>query len=395
LRPVQPAGEAQIVIIGAGAAGLAAAREVRVGSGLLIEASRTVGGRISTASPSLGGYERGAFSAFPAGWVSRDDSQPLADERPIGLLEGGTLVLGVDPIACIERSGLCRGRMDDLRRWARDGAVPVSLPRSVASILSAFHHVIHPGPFSRYVPERRYDALHRFVWRFRRKGNLAMARALRRESRIPLRFGARVVRVDNRSDPVIVSFQTGDRLQEIRCHTAIVAVPGDQVINLVTSLTAPARRFLRRLRYGGFTAVTMLVNAPPPFSYAVSVDFRGGSFHARQALHRGQSLVTTYFADAASRAMVTWADQRIVRRASALWQKVGLRKLLGPPHVVDVARWPSAGPVISAPPYDAPVPVRAGPGVILAGDYTWDSFPYGMAAALSSGQRAARLATPQ
>ncbi len=62
----------------------------------------------------------------------------------------------------------------------------------------------------------------------------------------------------------------------------------------------------------------------------------------------------------------------------------------------DIYRWPAIGPIISEGAYGtfSNACLRPADRIVLAGDYTWwtnQQMPYGMHAAIQSGQRAAEI----
>jgi monoamine oxidase len=153
LGAVSAPGETDVVIIGAGAAGIAAARRIAAGGRrfALIEAADRVGGRCITDTKTFGvPYDRGAH------WIHMPDINPLAKLAPKGLdiyaAPGGQRVR-------IGRRFAREGEMEDFlanlvksnraiaeaARGKTDGSCAQALPKDLGDWRPAIEYVL--GPF--------------------------------------------------------------------------------------------------------------------------------------------------------------------------------------------------------------------------------------------------------
>lgn len=384
---------ATVVIVGGGVAGLAAAHALRGHHPILLEAAERLGGRVCTRRWGKRPYEAGAFSAIPDSVIPNGVTlgEARLDPRPIGILWRGELTIGETPLACL-RPHVLPADYRWLQRNAAAQRVPYTVPPRLAPALEAFHHVIHAGPYGEYSPERRADALRRFRWAIRPGGNAAFVGRLARARGVRAVTGARVRSVKREGHRLLVEYAADRRTQRVACDVAVVAVPAPLVHGLVPDISARCARFIERVRHGRWLAVTIAVGAVrAPVSYLAVTDSPIGSIHLRfSARCTRELLATIYFHDASAKVMQSWSDRRVARHALALWRTHGLDRLLGKAtNVVDVTHWPFGAPVVSSRMSRFAAPVWAMRGVALAGDYCWSEFPYGVAAAVRSAERAA------
>ena len=379
-----------VIIVGAGLAGLSAAHALRDKAVLVLEREEQPGGRVLSRAAHGVHYDLGAVFAFdPAG-------SPLPLEMPPALRESERIGLCLDGVthwagsvsACVGQLGLDASEREALAEFADGRRDAASLPARLAQALGAFFRVIHPGTLTEALPERQRDALIRFSTAHHAAGNGTLVDALAEPLGTRLRLGAEVLGIEEKYGSVEVRVRAGERVEVLAARAVICATPGPAAARLVTSMTNDrCRVFLENLRWGGGTVVAVgLRDADlPDFSYLVTPGRRFDTV----LLHRGRNgepdvLYAYYVGNPPPSPTLseTLAELRAL--------KLGAFR---PDQVVfsEIRRWEAIGPLISPASYGRfdECETRACERVFLAGDYTFvepgQVLPYGMQQALASG----------
>jgi predicted NAD/FAD-dependent oxidoreductase len=270
------------------------------------------------------------------------------------------------------------------------------------AILAAFFRVIHPGDPGDYVRERRRDALARWELARFTRGNSALIDAFESHCTVTVRTGCRVIALAPDAAGVTLAWNSDGQPEQARAARVILATPAPEAHQLVRDAGASnaAADFLAGIRYGAGLVVTLILRdaGPPPCDYIVCPEDSINTFFLQPVMESGGDLVVT--ACLVDRQAMAWADATDAQLIELAWSR--LRSMV--PSTVSkaalafgaVCRWPAVGPVIAPESYAgfSNACLRPFERVILAGDYTWwnrQRMPYGMQAAIASGQRAADL----
>ena len=138
----------EVIVVGAGLAGLAAADELGRRRVLVLEAGARAGGKVETIRRDDGVHERGALFAFDPAWVPF----PVAagelerEDRPIGLWLDGRLIRGDTVAACLGATGADILESLSVRCYL-DSPSPQApmIGAALSRALNAFFRVIHPA----------------------------------------------------------------------------------------------------------------------------------------------------------------------------------------------------------------------------------------------------------
>jgi len=384
-----------VVIVGAGLAGLSAAYALRDRAVLVLEREARPGGRVQTGSSHGVHHDLGAVFAFdPArSPVPLELPPPVCESERIGLHLDGVTHWGGSVQACIAQLGLDaaeRGALDDFANGRRDAA---ALPDRLAQALGAFFRVIHPGLIAEALPERQRDALQRFSVTRHAAGNGQLVDALAAPLGSRLRLSTEVIGIEEKYGLVEIRVRAGERSEVIGARAVICATTGPVAARLMPSMTNDrCRVFLEKSRWGGGTVVALgLRDADlPDFGYLVTPGRRFDTL----LLHRGRGgdpdVLYVYYVGTpppSPSLAETLADLREL--------KIGAFR---PEQVVfsESRRWEEIGPRISPDSYGRfdEWETRPSERVFLAGDYTFvqpgQVLPYGMDQALASGSAAAQ-----
>jgi len=385
-RPLQdPARQASkkvidVVIVGGGLAGLSAAYHLRDLEPVVLEREPRCGGRVWSARNDGVTYEMGAAFGFRKEWLPFDfEASPPDEDAPlIGLFTGGRLVTGRSPGACIA--------------GALEGAGAAKAVREQA-LRDAFLHVIHPGDPDAYSPSaRERSATSRYATRRRRGGNAELVDVLASRLDPAPRLSIPVQVVADEGTTVRVSARRNGESVTLRARAAVVATTAPEAAALVPNMKPTVRDYLERVQYGHVVVVALGVRARlPELTYVVTPDAPMDMVLLQRTDDPELGVITCYFGHHAAADLDGHSDSDPIERTIVS---------LGPLLEIDIARaieftrvkdWRYGGTVVSA---GLSIPgtskaLAARQRIILAGDYLAAPNPYGMRAALASGEAAA------
>ncbi len=392
-----------VVVVGGGPSGLAAAAQLSARRVLVLESADRIGGRIRTRTWNGIAYDTGAFLPFPPQLIGEvgADSEPPVDA--VGLFADGSTTFGNDLAALFAACAPDGG--DALDRFAVGEIGLDELPASVRSALAAGFNAIHPGPIERYAAIFQRDALATYRPSYHDGGNGQLVTSLRARGTARVELGCRVgavERVDGRWRVVVrpttrSGGASADRQDERIVDTdhVIIATPPAVADQITVGLPADVRTFLRRWDGVGGTVVVLVVDetAVEPFNYVVAVDAPLNTVAQRRV--DGLAILTTFRVGRRHEDVEDVDDAELVARTIDGVRELGLGRAglgRGSLRHSDVARWPWMGPVLDDD--VAALRTRFGEvispigGLWLTGDYTAEPgqvMPYGMAAAVSAG----------
>jgi hypothetical protein len=299
---------AEIVIIGGGLAGLAAAHMLRDRDVVLLEQTPRLGGRVCTFADPRANVDLGACFAvrpmvLPSDTVEPESGSRILERGPIAIRHRGRLHMAATAWDCVETMRLGPGCRDALTGF-RDGRIAAdALPDEALEVVDALFKQIHPGDVRDYIPERQRDALHDFYPDHFERGNgfaiSAYGAAL--GDRAKLALGHVAVAIEERADGARVAYRTSDLARRgwIDCRAVIVATPADVARTLVRGAHAAGMAFLEAVRYGTYTVVALRVDAPrlPEFRLLVTTDEALDVVVQQGAADRVQRTLLCYYAD--------------------------------------------------------------------------------------------------
>ena len=395
-----------VVVVGAGLAGLSTTHELglRGQRVLVIESESQAGGKIITRRRKSAVYECGALFAFNPKWIpfSVETGRLIPEDHPIGLFLDGRVIAGDSVPACLQAIGISTRQTYLLSSFlGSESPQKAVIGEEIYTVLEAFFRVIHPGDLVDYVPARRGDSLVRHSMSHFEKGNDALVRGFIKNISAEIRTACRVTRLSPNDEGVTVHWKTDEEARSTRANWVVLATPAAEARELTEGLESIATDFLGRVRYGKGMAVSLgLRNASlQPYSYIVSPNGPANTlaFHHRVGA-TDLTVLTAYFVGEA--AANHW-DSSNHELTDLVCEQLNSMKTGGEVSAdslafSDVYRWPAIGPIISDEAYGTfkKACLRPADRIVLAGDYTWwtdRQMPYGMQAAILSGQRAAEF----
>jgi len=392
-----------VVVVGAGLAGLAAACELRDLDVLVIEKDDRTGGRVLTGEQHGAAYELGAVfacdhTALPC---DLDGVDLLSEDEPIGLFHDGKVYYGNTVDECISGIGISNAEKQGIKDFRAGQAQDLNLLSETAyTVLNAFFQTLHPGEMKDYLPCRRLDAFRKFVVVHFAMGNGEVIKALRNQpgaGTMDLVLNAEVVAVEEQQNNVRVTFGRESKEESALARASVVTAPAPDALRMLGESSAAAP-FLSSLQYGECTVVALgLADVQlSDFSYIVACNLPANTILAMDTNVEGVQALLVYYVGRKSELLAGLEDEEIIRKTMAVVDKLRIgeieeRNLL----FSEVYQWPIMGPIISEPVYGKWNERSARPGerVFLAGEHVHvnpaDAFPYGTLPAIMSGRRTA------
>jgi phytoene dehydrogenase-like protein len=395
--------QADVVVVGAGPAGLACANALSGLDVLVLEREPHHGGRIRTIALAGQAVDLGACFAFDS---SLAPTQPaticgrLVRERAaIGMCDSGAMHFADTPLNGLKAMNLddeTRRRIEHFSRTAADAGA--ARGTRAYALLNALLHQIHPGELADYDAGHQRDGLYTWYPDHWESGNRALVDALLERSGAQLRCDARVCEISGLRGGVEVRYRSQGDDQRVACRAAVVATTADMAATLLPRAATRVRDLLDATRYAGYIVVALAGAASPAlasFRSLVPAHQSPAVVMQQRSPDRGAATLLCYYCgpDADALAGATDADLVVLTRAKL--SALGIEdKALAPLGASAVARWPLAATILSARYRHSRGRARAPTqdAVFLAGDYACadPGVGYGIADAVASGIDAAR-----
>ena len=395
-----------VVIIGAGLAGLQAACLLRDREILVLEREQFAGGRVLTQSWQGVPYELGAVFAFdPALLPTRDVCPALIEEKGmIGAHAAGQIWMGADVASCLGEIDFRNDELAEIIAFVTSGAEDLStLSPGAYRLLNAFFQLIHPGEMSEYLPQRRLDAFYPFQTAHYETGNGALVAGFTRQVSPLIRHGVAVQRIEETSRGVSIRITENGRDAELHARLVICAAPAPDARRMLAHQAPHCKHFLEKVRYGSGSVTVLSIprDVLPQLSYLATPELATSTIvrHQVAVASGGNALLYLYCMGSKATVGLGRSPEERQEGVRQILKSVGLdREHMEQARIVDHHHWEQLAPVISQESYAdwSEESLQPSPRVILAGDYTHvdphNPMPYGMSAAVASGKKAALAA---
>lgn len=387
-----------VIVVGAGLAGLTAAHALSGYDVLLLEKETCAGGRVQTRSNSGVAYELGAIFPYCKDVLpfSFEGSPRLEEPGPVGICLDGKVHYGATVIECVAKLG--HDMLERALELIRHGSFR-SLSERAYRVVNGFFRVIHPANMESYLPQRRLDALLRFDTGHYRDGNGELVAEYLR--RIPgrLETGADVLRVSDEGDKVRVVYRHQGCEKEAVARSAVITAPAPVAAGMLVESTPETRRFLDSVRFGAGAVVVVAFQEVTfrDFSYLVTPDAPFNAVISSRSALDGVVVLTAYYIGNNVPGILEHDASELIDVTLEALSRLGVGEFSANNVMFTDARyWENIGPRISAESYgNWQEGLRRPSGrVVLAGDYVCagdnSMMPYGMTAAIQSGLDAAQ-----
>ncbi len=391
----------EVIVVGAGLAGLSAAYALRDKDIIVLEQKTNAGGRVLTREKMGVSYEIGAvFAIEPAFFPTGIAPPPLIEENGmIGVSSKGRTRFGESVVDCLEKIDFRNNDIEEITTFVNGGAHDISdLSPPSYELLNAFFQLIHPGEIGEYIPQRRLDAFQVFQMGHYETGNGALVAGLIEGISSRLRCGVQVLSIDDQGQNVVITVNEGGQIKHLSAKAVICSIPAHEASCVIARAESPSRLFLDGIRYGTGSLCVLAIpeNLIPEFSYIATPDLATSTVVRQKTAVDGLVLLYFYFMGIKSVPVRKLHAKEMVKMALQTLDALGFGNFREEQiKFADHHHWDMISPIISEESYGAWAAEKIHPSqrVFLAGDYTHvDShhlMPYGMSAAISSGKKAA------
>lgn len=386
----------KVAIVGAGLAGLTAARELGQIDGAVFEQYSRAGGRIYTNAQNGIYYDLGALFAY--------DPKRLPFETPLT-----PLIREDDAIGLLSNGLVHRGRsIDECLASLPDNTVNANFLASliftetlaysseqVRSLANSLFTVIHSAEITQYAPSIQMNAICRFSPSHYLKGNGQAVDSLLADLRLPVNYGCTLEWVEERNDRVSLTFNKRGQLVQLECEYLLLATTADKARELLPAIAIEHCEPTRLARYGSFTVVVIAMSPPvlKEYSYVITKDGPMNSMFKQKVPNHNVSLLIAYYGDRDWTRTSALGNTQLYREVLASAKQIDENVANSTVLFTDLHRWRVGGTIISSDLLSACATqpsLRVSNRIFVAGDYLDHEHPYGMAAAARSGVRAGR-----
>ncbi len=391
----------EVIVVGAGLAGLYAAYALRDKDILVLEQKTNAGGRVLTRKNMGVSYEIGAvFAIEPTSLPAGIAPPPLIEEYGmIGVCSKGRTWFGKSVADCLEKIDFRNLEIEEITAFVNGGAIDISgLSPPSYELLNAFFQLIHPGEIGEYIPQRRLDAFQVFQMGHYETGNGALIAGLIEGISSRLRCGVQVLSIDDQGRNVVVIVNEGGQIRHLSAKAVICSIPAHEASRVIARAESPSRLFLDGIRYGTGSLCVLAIpeNLIPEFSYIATPDLATSTVVRQKTAVDSLVLLYFYFMGIKSVPVRKLNEKEMVKMALQTLDALGFGNFREEQiKFADHHHWDMISPIISKESYGAWAIEKIHPSqrVFLAGDYTHVDnhhlMPYGMSAAISSGKKAA------
>ena len=393
--------KADVVVVGAGLAGLSCAYALRDQKIRILESSARAGGRVLSVPNAFVTVDLGACFAVRAEVFPYPESANLgylriAERGPLRVLWNGVLVSGDTAWDCLERLPWGEATHAALTNFCNGTLHAAELPPDARSFIDALFKQIHPGSVTDYIVDRQRDAFHSFFPDHYSGGNGCVVDAYLQAlgPNVTLSLSSRVIALTEQSRRVIVEYETADGdMSIVSCSAAVIATPATIARTLIRPTSAATAAFLDAVEYGTYTAVGLVFDAPSldRFRYLVTPELPMDVVIQQSSNDGRYRSLICYYSDPTSKGVPALKDDALVDKTVACLNQSqagdsSRSRLMF--HAIE--RWPLVGTVLSPEYFRCKTNnvSRATDRIFLAGDYV-SSDPkrgYGTVDAVNSGK---------
>jgi monoamine oxidase len=395
--------EVDVVIVGAGPAGLACASELSDLKVLVLERASRCGGRIETIDLAAQRVDMGACFAVDPGVAPQGlATHPgrLVQERAVtAVCDSDGIHFGATPLDCIAASTIDNETRRQIDHFARSDQDAAALQGSHAyQLLNAQLHQVHPGELAEYDSGHQRDGLYTWYPDHWEQGNQVLTDSLLKQSNAELRLNAEVMQISERADGLEVAFRSDNEPGRISCRAAVIATTADVASSLLEHPDPQLRQWLSCTRYGSYIVVALAGAASPAlaeFRSLLPADGSPAVVMQQRSFGRDLAVLLCYYCSADFAALESKTEAELVTMSKLQLAALGIpAAALDPLTESAVRRWKNAATILTSDyrrgrEFAGKAGSRA---VFLAGDYTCrePAVGYGIADAVASGIDTAR-----
>ncbi|MCK5809418.1 FAD-dependent oxidoreductase [bacterium] len=386
-----------VVIVGAGLAGLDATMRLNSLNTLLLEKNSYLGGRVDTKEKKGIPYELGAL------FINNLKILPFAtahfkfirEPSMVGFFRKKKLWLAPSLFSSMKTYPPLSKDIETLEEIKRGSLTDITtLSNEGQLILKSFFNTINPADLKEYMPKMVRYAFSTFRTDHIDYGAKRIIEVYEKKIKGPIITGAEVFSVKDKGDYVEVLYKQNGKSFTVTSKAAIVTTPATIAHRIIEKKAPRSEEFLSAVRYGSGIAVVVALEKgiTPNFRYIATPEYPFSVIYQTNTPKEDVTILTAYYLNKETHELAKTTDKTII--ADTIKQFVKM-KLMKPTQTLftDIKRWKDLGTIIDDKAYGrfSKNSLRPSKRVFLAGDYTMyaQKLAYGSVAAIRSGKEAA------
>lgn len=386
-----------VVVVGGGMSGLAAAYHLNDQKGLLLEKNNRVGGRVYSKKFQNISYELGAYAAYPAQLLPFEyNPGPVSPGNDsIGIFLNEKITKCTVPLECMYKVGFSEDDIINLREFDKENGINFTgIPNWKIQIMNGFFNVVQSGDIRDYNPLRQRDAFMKWATDHYNQGNSALAYEFRSRLNHDVKLGATVTKIEDRGTYVYLEYQKDGENFSVNTKSVVVTTPAPVTLEIVKTLPEEVKNMLMNVKYNPHAVYAVICNENklPNFNYLTTPELYSSYILRGTTSIPNLNVYYIHFSHDKSKLIEKFNEKRLDQLAVDIMATV-FKDSFKPEMVVhsDFSYWNAAAVVVDPEYYDRWERIIFNPTkrVFLAGDYLdLYGFPLGINAAIQSGKRA-------
>lgn len=402
-NPLLPRGiaehEFEVVVVGAGVAGLSAAAHLEDQNVLILEKEPRIGGRVFTGHGGGPVFELGASHSWSDGNDFGDiseDSDVVRIEGPMGLYFRGSIVWCERPIECVRALPVEPEIISQVESCQPGGqGTPEVLHPEALEILNALYMAEHPDDIRTADMKVRHRAFEPIEAVFNRGGNERLLTALIRKAHPETRLASEVTSVESTPRGVRVTYLSRGQQRMVTARRAVLAVPAPVVRRIARGTSRELDGQLAAVEYHPVVVAVIGfkgVHLPRSFSQVITAGQDSTMILNNLSVNPNEPVLRVYFGASSYGQLSSLTDEEVLKKAGDIIRTTGLLQFSDDQVLFQKLRRWDLGTVRKSAPLPPGSPRTLSlPGnhIFLAGDYLCPMGSVGMDCAFSSGKAAA------
>ncbi len=387
--------EYDVVIVGAGASGLAAAYNLNDKKVLILEKQNRIGGRVNTQKFQDIVYELGAYSAYPESSVPFEykPSRLITGLDSLNIYLNQKVYKCMVPLECMYKVGFSVSEINNLQEYDSKNGIDFSEFSSwKVEVMNSFFNIVQSGDIRQYNPKRQRDAFKTWTTDHYANGNSELIYEMRAQITGKVKLGAEVKKVSDKGTFVEVQYQKDGEDFTVTAKSALITTPAPITKYLIDNLNPSVYSMLDNIKFNSHSVYIVVTRNDkfPNFNYTLTPEFYSSTIIKSKTTNPNLKVYYFHFADKKAAQFEQFSETRKAKEIRTIMDKLwGSRFDESIIANEDYKFWKMAATVVDKGYYERMGRSIFNPSkrIFLAGDYLdLYGFPLGIHAALKSGQ---------
>ena len=387
--------EYDVVIVGAGASGLAAAYNLNDKKVLILEKQGRIGGRVNTRKFEDVVYELGAYSAYPETSVPFEykPSRLIRELDSLNIYINQKIHKCMVPLECMYKVGFSVAEINNLQEYDSKNGIDFSLYSGwKIKVMNSFFNIVQGGDIRQYAPKRQRDAFKTWTTDHYANGNSELIYEMRSQITGKVKLGAEVKNVSDKGTFVELQYQKDGKDFTVTAKSALITTPAPITKYLIYNLDPAVYSMLDNIKFNSHSVYIVVTKNDklPNFNYTLTPEFYTSTIIKSETTNSNLKVYYFHFADKKAAQFEQFSETRKAKEIRTIMDKLwGSRFDESIITHEDYKFWKMAAAVADKGYYERMGRSIFNPSkrIFLAGDYLdLYGFPLGIHAALKSGQ---------